>query len=232
MSQRSETLKQFGKYMRGTQAGLSSWINPTYYPLELTLVKGAIVGKDFFVDVSRRIGHDLQELCRVYPHLPERLFLQDQAGVIQEAKALYPHIQVMSHDFFTPQPIQGQLPFTSPSPYNLCLTTVITITGARACYLDRVLHEWPVQSCLNILEPLKDAITPGYSRPLINENKISNRGAKVDQTGLNILMMCVAAGCRRTESGWRTLHWRGGFKILTIWIVQEGSESLIEAELR
>lgn len=115
MSQRSETLKQFGKYMRGTQAGLSSWINPTYYPLELTLVKGAIVGKDFFVDVSRRIGHDLQELCRVYPHLPERLFLQDQAGVIQEAKALYPHIQVMSHDFFTPQPIQGQLPFTSPS---------------------------------------------------------------------------------------------------------------------
>lgn len=108
LNQRPELIKKFANHMGGTHAGLSTWMEPKFYPLEQNLVKGAIEGKDFFVDVGGSQGHDLQESCRMCPQLPGRLVLQDQDGVIRNVTGLDPQIFPMAHDFFTPQPVRGR----------------------------------------------------------------------------------------------------------------------------
>ena len=45
-------------------------------------------------------------------------------------------------------------------------------TGARAYYMHSVLHDWPDEVAATILGRVKDAMRPGYSRLLINENVI------------------------------------------------------------
>jgi len=97
--------------------------------------------------------------------------------------------------------------------------------------MHRVLHDWPDSQCRAILAPPKDAIARGYSKLLINENVIPNRGAKAGSTGLDLLMMSIQCGSERTETDWKVLLESVGFKITKIWLVEEGSESLIEAEL-
>ena len=97
--------------------------------------------------------------------------------------------------------------------------------------MHRILHDWPDVQCLAILSPLKEAMTRGYSKLLINEMVIPDRGAKAASTGTDLVMMVINAACERTETDWRALLDKAGFKILKIWPVQEGSESLIEAEI-
>lgn len=83
-----------------------------FYPVKENLVKGASTAEDavFLVDLGGGKGHDLEELKRKHLNLPGRLVLQDLASVLAEAKELDPGIMKMEHDFFTPQPVQGNCP--------------------------------------------------------------------------------------------------------------------------
>ena len=84
-----------------------------FYPVNERLINGLSVDEDsvLLVDQAGGLGHDLEELCRKLPHAaPGRLILQDQAQVIDTVKAdLDPRITPMTHDIFTPQPIQGKI---------------------------------------------------------------------------------------------------------------------------
>lgn len=71
----------------------------------------------------------------------------------------------------------------------------------------------------------------GYSKLLINENVIPDKGAHWVSTGLDLLMMSVFAASERSERNWRSLLESAGFKITKIWTYEPGTESLIEAEL-
>jgi hypothetical protein len=64
-------------------------------------------------------------------------------------------IEAMAHDMFKPQPV----------------------TGAKVYYEKQVLHDWPNKDCQRVLENLRDAMTPGYSRILLNEMLIPEVGA-------------------------------------------------------
>ncbi len=97
--------------------------------------------------------------------------------------------------------------------------------------MHRVLHDWPDQKCHEILTQLKAAMTKGYSKLLINEHVIPDRGAHMSSTGLDILMMSLLAARERTEQQWQTLLEGVGFKIVKIWSAEPGAESLIEAEI-
>ena len=107
LNQQPELLKQFANHMGGTTAGLKTWIDPQFYPLEENLSKDATPGKDFFVDIGGSKGHDLKRLLQVYPKLPGRLILEDQPDVVKQATDLDSQIAPMGHDFFTEQPIKG-----------------------------------------------------------------------------------------------------------------------------
>ena len=74
------------------------------------------------------------------------------------------------HDFFTPQPVKG----------------------AKAYYMHSVLHEWTDDNAHRILTHLKEALKPGYSKFLINENVVADQGADWKITSLDLTMMAMA----------------------------------------
>ncbi|KAI7371858.1 hypothetical protein KC328_g17453, partial [Hortaea werneckii] len=113
------------------------------------------------------------------------------------------------------------------------------VQGARAYYLHSVLHDWPNPLASAILARIAQAMKPGYSKLLINENCIPDQGAHWEATALDMMMLGLVASKERTEHEWRALiegTVRGdGFrlKVLGIWGggEEEGVESLIECEL-
>lgn len=72
---------------------------------------------------------------------------------------------------------------------------------------------------------------PGYSKLLINELVVPDFGATSSITSMDWLMMALGAVKERTEKQWRTLLADAGFKVAGIWTYEQGTESLIEAEL-
>ena len=93
------------------------------------------------------------------------------------------------------------------------------------------LHDWPDTKCREIFESLRPAMVKGYSKLLINENVIPNKGAHWVSTGLDILMMTVFSSGERTEQAWNVLLESAGLKVVKIWTYEPGTESLIEVEL-
>lgn len=103
--------------------------------------------------------------------------------------------------------------------------------GARAYYLHSVLHDWPDADAVRILENLKPALTPGYSKVIINENIIPNTGADPIATALDLGMLCLNTSSERTEQDWTDLLNKAGFKVTGAWAPQGGeSQGVVEAE--
>ena len=94
-----------------------------------------------------------------------------------------------------------------------------------------VLHDWPDEKCAEILANLKSAMTPKYSKLLINEFVIPETGAHWISTAIDIFMMAIYSAGERREQNWRRMLEGVGFKIINIWNPEPGSESLIEAEV-
>lgn len=100
----------FHSHMDGRREGAIKWTDQGFYPIEERL------GKDFrqdsnavlLVDIGGGLGHDLEDFRAGYPHLPGRLVLQDLSSVTKEAVQIHERIELISHDFFTPQPIEGK----------------------------------------------------------------------------------------------------------------------------
>ncbi|KAL4889361.1 S-adenosyl-L-methionine-dependent methyltransferase [Aspergillus ambiguus] len=204
------TSTRFNNLMTVYHQGRASWMDFNFYPVE-RLIEGMRhdCREVFLVDVGGGKGHDLNELRMKWPIIPGRLILQDQPCVLAEATGLDPSIEVMPHDFFTAQPVKG----------------------ARAYFMHSVLHDWPEDMCLKILSHLKAAMTPGYSRLLINENVVADMGAHWQATSLDFIMLGNFAGGERTESQWQQLLDAAGFRIMHIWTADKWSESLIECEV-
>lgn len=190
--------------------GRVRWMDEGFYPVQRQLIDGTgIANQDvLLVDMGGSFGHDLAEFCRKWPNVPGRLVLQDLPEVVSFVNGLHPSIEVMSHDFFTYQPVQG----------------------ARAYYMHSVLHDWPDDLCRKILANLTPAMRRGYSKVLINENVIPDTEAHWQATSLDFIMMGFSSS-ERTERHWHALLNSGGLKIVNIWTAQRGVESLIECEL-
>ena len=71
----------------------------------------------------------------------------------------------------------------------------------------------------------------GYSKLLINENVVPDFGAMSSITSMDWLMMALGAVKERTEKQWRTLLGEAGLKVVGIWTYEQGTESIIEAEI-
>ncbi|KAM0801004.1 S-adenosyl-L-methionine-dependent methyltransferase [Usnea florida] len=201
--------EQFNNYMSGYRQGKSSWCDEGFYPVTERIGQDINSEAPLLVDVGGGIGHDLLELRTKHPELTGRLVLQDQADVIKQTEDSKKGIEVAVHDFFTPQPIKG----------------------AKAYYLHSVLHDWDDASSLKILSNIVPAMTPGYSKVLINEYVVPDFGAAWPMTSMDWLMMALGAVKERTEKQWRELLQQAGLKLTGIWTYEQGTESLIEAEV-
>ncbi|KAF2453061.1 S-adenosyl-L-methionine-dependent methyltransferase [Lineolata rhizophorae] len=202
---------QFNHHMGGYRQGRPSWMDPGFFPVEERLAAGADTaeGAALLVDLGGGHGHDINEFRRKHPDAPGRLILQDLPDVLAQITELDGKIERMGHDFLTEQPVKG----------------------ARAYYMHSVLHDWSDETCLKILGRVKAAMRPGYSKVLINENVIPDAGAGWEATALDMMVMTLLSAEERTEKHWRSLVGRAGLKLVKIWSVENGSESLIECEL-
>ncbi|KAI1208147.1 putative O-methyltransferase [Annulohypoxylon truncatum] len=210
LDQNPPYLEAFNSYMAAYRAGKPSWVDPGFYPISERLIEGFDAGSGdgvILVDVGGGLGHDLQELKEKHPSLPGKLILQDRSEVISTVSA--GAFQATAHDFFTPQPVKD----------------------ARAYYLHSVLHDWGDDDCVKILEQLKPALKPGYSRLLINEIIVPDRNPTWPVTSMDQLVFVLGAMGERTEKHWESILKRAGFKISRIYNYEMGSESLIEADL-
>lgn len=211
LDQNPPYLQVFNSYMSAYRAGKPSWADPGFYPISDRLFAGfdPSISGVVLVDVGGGMGHDLVELKEKHPKLPGKLILQDRPEVISTVSSTGETFESMSHDFFTPQPVKD----------------------ARAYYLHSVLHDWGDEDCIKILEQLKPAIKPAYSRILINEIIVPSQNPAWPITSMDQLVFVLGAMRERTEAHWRSILERAGFKIVHIYSYELGSESLIEAQL-
>lgn len=93
------------------------------------------------------------------------------------------------------------------------------------------LHDWPDSVCQKILAPLTEAMRPGYSKLLINENVIPATGAYWETTALDMIMLTEFSSRERTLDDWQNLFDSAGLRIVKVWSGGKGVESLIECEL-
>ncbi|EED19714.1 O-methyltransferase, putative [Talaromyces stipitatus ATCC 10500] len=201
---------RFMNHMSAYHQGRPSWMDPGFYPVQERLSAGLDTSAPLLVDVGGSTGHDLKEFHRKHPEAQGKLILQDLPEVIENAKLVDSDgIEAMAHDFFKEQPIKG----------------------ARAYYMHSVLHDWPDNKCKEILTNLAQAMKPGYSKVLINENVIPDMDADWQTTSLDFIMMSVFASKERTERQWHALVESAGLKIVKIFTAEKGVESLIECEL-
>lgn len=140
-----ETLR-FNTYMEIVHSGHPMWFE-WYSGLDdlLNTTKEDVL----LVDIGGGHGHDLNLFAKKVADVPGRLVLQDLPSVLGEVKtaSIDPRIEKQEHDFFTPQPVMG----------------------ARIYYLHFIIHDWPDSDCIKIMEKISDAMTPGYSRLLLND---------------------------------------------------------------
>ncbi|KAL8640803.1 MAG: hypothetical protein Q9228_002317 [Teloschistes exilis] len=204
----------FNQVMGGVMAHQASWLS--IYPHEI-LVETAVAGSPILVDMGGNIGHDLERFRAAHPETADRLILQDRADVVALAKCPDP-VQRMTHDFFTPQPVHGG---------SQCRETEI---GARAYYMHGVLHDWSDEPAIQILEMLRPAMVPGYSKLLVHDHVLPESRPHPQATAYDLTMMVKVSALERSESMWRELLLKAGFAIIKIWTSSLMTQSIIEAE--
>lgn len=107
LSKDPEELDNFNQWMTGQRDGRANWLD--FFPLDEVLLDGLQSAGDAgvaFVDVGGANGHEIGMIKKKFQDLPGKFVVQDLPESIKQALPI-PGMQVMAHDFFTKQPIQG-----------------------------------------------------------------------------------------------------------------------------
>ncbi|KAJ2991110.1 hypothetical protein NUW58_g2639 [Xylaria curta] len=197
------TFKDFNIFMGNTMGARHYWVD--WYPVEASVLDGATDQSALLVDVGGGKGHDLLAFNTKYPGRG-RLVLQDLPPVINATGSVDP-IETMGYDFFAEQPVKG----------------------ARAYLYHHILHDWSDDKCLEILGKVKKAMKPGYTKLLIHEMIMPEKGASTFYAILDMTMMVFNGGMERTKIQWEDLMRKAGLKVTRIWhSPQEGADGIVE----
>ena len=199
-------------FMSAYRAGKANWYDPGFYPVADRLVAGfdSSQSKVLLVDVGGGRGHDVELFAARHATHPGKLILQDREPVIAsiQNKDKLPFV-CQAHDFFTPQPIQG----------------------AKAYALHSILHDWSDEEGVKILQNLKPALKPGYSRVLLNEIVLSEEHPTLAATSMDMMMLAHFAVRERTRAEWEAIIAQAGLRCIRIYNHPGVAESVIQAEL-
>ena len=72
----------------------------------------------------------------------------------------------------------------------------------------------------------------GYSRILIDDYVLPNKGASFRGPSMDFLMMMYASGIERTIRQWENLLGTCGLTIVKVWGADSGHEQVIECQLK
>jgi len=96
----------FHRFMGHTMGARQYWVD--WYPVESRILNGATTDKPLFVDIGAGRGHDIVAFKKKYPH-EGGLIWEDLPGLTKEIANLDTDIEIVEYDFFTKQPIKGNL---------------------------------------------------------------------------------------------------------------------------
>ncbi|HRB81901.1 MAG TPA: methyltransferase, partial [Nitrospira sp.] len=102
-------------------------------------------------------------------------------------------------------------------------------SGGNAYLLSHIIHDWTEAQCLTILGHCRRAMTPG-SRLLIIEMVLPSDNGPHPGKMLDMMMLVGPGGQERTESEYRELLGKAGFR-LTRLVPTETAVSVVEAVL-
>lgn len=107
MSSIPRVLKDFNTFMGNTMGARKYWTD--WFPVQERLLDGANEASPLLVDVGGGKGHDVLDFQAKYPQNGQRLVLQDLSSVTSDVADLGPAIERMTYDFFTEQPVKGNV---------------------------------------------------------------------------------------------------------------------------
>ena len=87
--------------------------------------------------------------------------------------------------------------------------------GARAYYLRNIMHDYPEEKCVLILQQIVKAMDAD-SVILIDDMIIPRQDASWRATQIDLTMMASLAGVERTEKQWHVLLEKAGLKVRQI----------------
>ncbi|KAI1410390.1 putative sterigmatocystin 8-O-methyltransferase precursor [Hypoxylon sp. FL1857] len=195
LQKRPIQMERFLSWMHYLRSGLPTFVD--FMDIEQEIGNGSTDSTLLFVDVGGARGHQCVALRRKYPSLPGRIVLQDLPDVIQRVKADplpgFEGIEAEPYDIFTPQPLKG----------------------ARAYYISSVLHDWPEDKCVEILQNIKAAMT-AESKILIDEIVLPARGTPWRAAQFDLSMFFNYCSGERSYPEWDALLDKAGLKILKV----------------
>ena len=108
LQQYPQAAKNFNIFMTGSRSARLFWAD--WFPVQEVLLDGYEESEEgvLLVDVGGGLGHDVRHFREKFPAVRGRLVLQDLPHTIDQAQHLNEGIQLMSHNFFDPQPIHGK----------------------------------------------------------------------------------------------------------------------------
>jgi hypothetical protein len=205
-------LDEFNAFMSAYRAGKENWYDPGFYPVHERLIEGfdATNSSALLVDIGGGRGHDAQLFVTQHTPHPGKVVVQDLEHVINSINDQDKlSFECQAHNFFTPQPING----------------------ARAYALHSILHDWSDEDGIKILQNLKPALKPNYSRVLLNEIVLSEEHPTIAATSMDMMMLAHFAVRERTQAEWTAIVEKAGLTLLGIYSYPGVAESVIEAEL-
>lgn len=224
-----EKLAVFGATMAAANALKTTGVVATLsrlFPFETCNYVANSESKVLLVDVGGGKGDLIERFRRQRSDLVGRMIVQDLPKVIEGRQAIE-GVELMVHDFFTPQPIKGT--FVPQACPDLQLTES---KGAHTYFLRHIFHDWPDSASLAILRQIVAAMLP-TSRIVIADMVLPDTGASLLGSLLDVGMMTVA-GMERTERQWRKLLNTVGLQVMSIRHPsreENESASVIEAAL-
>ena len=115
MVERPEVLNAFQTLMGSYREGRPEFLD--IFPAEVQLIRGFHAPEHpdgvLFVDIGGGRGHEVQNFIRKFPDAKGRMVLQELPDIVQQVEPS-DGMEVMVHDFFTPQPLKGA---SSSSPH-------------------------------------------------------------------------------------------------------------------
>lgn len=231
LQQHPKQMNNFNVFMSGQRHNRVDWFDS--FPVDEILLRGSSSNSQdvLLLDIAGGHGHDLETFKKRYPNAPGKLILQDLPPVIADIGHLEESIVRMDYDFFTSQPVIGKSTPASWGREHIILGAASShrVLGARAYYFRSIFHDWPDHKCQDILRNVVKAMTPGYSKLLINEYVLPDVGVPLYPALLDINMMALLSGMERTETQWKELLASVGLRIVKIWSIGHEDEALIEA---
>lgn len=208
LASQPKLLADFNAFMGNTMGTRAYWYD--WYPVEDRLLQDLDPSSPLLVDIGGGRGHDLQAFHEKFTGYGE-LILLDLPQALSGIKAddLDPSIEKVEYDFFKEQPVKN----------------------ARAYFMHHILHDWSDKYCLHILGHIREAMKPGYSKLLIHDLVLPNRGATAYQCIYDMLMMSFNGGAERSRKQWSTLLEQAGFDV-SFWVDDEDADGIIEAVIR